>query len=136
MEVGHHSQESVPIVPQMPSIKNGTESSVGVRWSPTSHEGTMAFSLVGPPWTSIRLSSAQAKLPPSCNCPPLPAQYEELQVTAGKHGDSLKEVKMEIGELKRTIQRLQGEITHVKKQVWHGPEDWHCSTGSVGLSVG
>nr|XP_017525344.2 keratin, type II cytoskeletal 2 epidermal-like isoform X2 [Manis javanica] len=43
-------------------------------------------------------------------------KYEELQVTAGKHGDSLKEVKMEIGELKRTIQRLQGEITHVKKQ--------------------
>uniref|UniRef100_A0A8P0TLE7 Keratin 3 n=1 Tax=Canis lupus familiaris TaxID=9615 RepID=A0A8P0TLE7_CANLF len=43
-------------------------------------------------------------------------KYEELQVTAGKHGDSLKEVKMEISELNRMIQRLQGEIAHVKKQ--------------------
>lgn len=38
-------------------------------------------------------------------------------MTAGKHGDSLKEVKMEISELNRVIQRLQGEIAHVKKQV-------------------
>ncbi|XP_002923291.2 keratin, type II cytoskeletal 2 epidermal [Ailuropoda melanoleuca] len=44
------------------------------------------------------------------------SKYEELQVTAGKHGDSLKEVKMEISELNRVIQRLQGEIAHVKKQ--------------------
>uniref|UniRef100_A0A8P0SCI6 Keratin 3 n=1 Tax=Canis lupus familiaris TaxID=9615 RepID=A0A8P0SCI6_CANLF len=44
------------------------------------------------------------------------SKYEELQVTAGKHGDSLKEVKMEISELNRMIQRLQGEIAHVKKQ--------------------
>ncbi|VTJ91744.1 Hypothetical predicted protein, partial [Marmota monax] len=42
--------------------------------------------------------------------------YEELQVTAGKHGESLKEIKMEISELNRMIQRLQGEISHVKKQ--------------------
>lgn len=38
-------------------------------------------------------------------------------MTAVKHGDSLKEVKMEISELNRMIQRLQGEIAHVKKQV-------------------
>ncbi|KAM6215251.1 keratin, type II cytoskeletal 2 epidermal [Rhynchocyon petersi] len=44
------------------------------------------------------------------------SKYEELQVTAVKHGDSLKEIKMEISELNRTIQRLQGEIGHVKKQ--------------------
>ncbi|XP_044771335.1 keratin, type II cytoskeletal 2 epidermal isoform X4 [Neomonachus schauinslandi] len=44
------------------------------------------------------------------------SKYEELQVMAGKHGDSLKEVKMEISELNRMIQRLQGEIAHVKKQ--------------------
>ncbi|XP_014940091.3 keratin, type II cytoskeletal 2 epidermal [Acinonyx jubatus] len=44
------------------------------------------------------------------------SKYEELQITAGKHGDSLKEVKMEISELNRMIQRLQGEIAHVKKQ--------------------
>ena len=44
-------------------------------------------------------------------------QYEELRITAGKHGDSLKEVKMEISELNRMIQRLQGEIAQVKKQV-------------------
>ncbi|XP_007947741.1 keratin, type II cytoskeletal 2 epidermal [Orycteropus afer afer] len=44
------------------------------------------------------------------------SKYEELQVTAGKHGDSLNETKMEISELNRMIQRLQGEIAHVKKQ--------------------
>ncbi|CAO2600709.1 Keratin, type II cytoskeletal 2 epidermal, partial [Lemmus lemmus] len=44
------------------------------------------------------------------------SKYEELQITAVKHGDSLKEIKMEISELNRTIQRLQGEISHVKKQ--------------------
>lgn len=38
-----------------------------------------------------------------------------------KHGDSLKEIKMEISELNRTIQRLQGEISHVKKQVGPAP---------------
>ncbi|XP_016056589.1 PREDICTED: keratin, type II cytoskeletal 2 epidermal isoform X3 [Miniopterus natalensis] len=44
------------------------------------------------------------------------SKYEELQVTAGKHGDSMKEIKMEINELNRMIQRLKGEIDHVKKQ--------------------
>uniref|UniRef100_G3SXI1 Keratin 5 n=1 Tax=Loxodonta africana TaxID=9785 RepID=G3SXI1_LOXAF len=44
------------------------------------------------------------------------SKYEELQVTAGKHGDCLKEIKVEICELNRLIQRLQGEIAHVKKQ--------------------
>ena len=44
-------------------------------------------------------------------------QYEELQVTAGKHGDSLRDTKNEIAELSRTVQRLQGEADAVKKQV-------------------
>ncbi|XP_060051287.1 keratin, type II cytoskeletal 2 epidermal isoform X2 [Erinaceus europaeus] len=44
------------------------------------------------------------------------SKYEELQVTAMKHGDSLKDIKMEISDLNRMIQRLQGEIAHVKKQ--------------------
>lgn len=44
-------------------------------------------------------------------------QYEELQVTAGKHGDSLRDTKNEIAELTRTVQRLQGEVDAVKKQV-------------------
>lgn len=43
-------------------------------------------------------------------------QYEELQVTAGKHGDSLRDTKNEIAELTRTIQRLQGEVDAAKKQ--------------------
>lgn len=42
-------------------------------------------------------------------------------MTAGKHGDSLKEIKIEISELNRVIQRLQGEIAHVKKQVRPSP---------------
>lgn len=44
-------------------------------------------------------------------------QYEELQVTAGKHGDNLRDTKNEIAELTRTIQRLQGEVDAAKKQV-------------------
>ncbi|XP_045409876.1 keratin, type II cytoskeletal 79 [Lemur catta] len=43
-------------------------------------------------------------------------KYEELQVTAGKHGDTLRDTKNEIAELTRTIQRLQGEADAAKKQ--------------------
>ncbi|NXV37417.1 K2C4 protein, partial [Rissa tridactyla] len=44
------------------------------------------------------------------------SKYEELQVTAGKHGDSLKDTKAEISELNRMIQRIRSEIESVKKQ--------------------
>lgn len=44
-------------------------------------------------------------------------QYQELQISAGRHGDELKNSKMEIAELHRTIQRLQAEISNIKKQV-------------------
>uniref|UniRef100_A0A8C6QCK1 Keratin, type II cytoskeletal 1b n=1 Tax=Nannospalax galili TaxID=1026970 RepID=A0A8C6QCK1_NANGA len=49
-------------------------------------------------------------------------KYQELQITAGRHGDDLKNTKMEISELNRNTQRLQAEIASVKKQVgWmHG----------------
>ncbi|NXQ06924.1 K2C75 protein, partial [Vidua macroura] len=43
-------------------------------------------------------------------------KYEELQATAGKHGDSLKDTKIEISELNRMIQRIRAEIDSVKKQ--------------------
>ncbi|XP_044850689.1 keratin, type II cytoskeletal 5-like isoform X2 [Mauremys mutica] len=43
-------------------------------------------------------------------------KFEELQVTAGKHGDSLRDSKSEISELNRMIQRLRAEIENVKKQ--------------------
>ncbi|XP_006203086.1 keratin, type II cytoskeletal 79 [Vicugna pacos] len=43
-------------------------------------------------------------------------KYEELQVTAGKHGDNLRDTKNEISELTRTVQRLQGEMDAAKKQ--------------------
>ncbi|KAL6059896.1 hypothetical protein STEG23_003652 [Scotinomys teguina] len=45
------------------------------------------------------------------------SKYQELQVTAGKHGDDLKNSRMEIAELNRSIQRLQAEIAAVKKQI-------------------
>ncbi|KAM5332462.1 keratin, type II cytoskeletal 1b [Glossophaga mutica] len=45
------------------------------------------------------------------------SKYQELQMTAGRHGDDLRNSKMEIAELNRTIQRLQAEISNVKKQV-------------------
>ncbi|XP_064591100.1 keratin, type II cytoskeletal 5-like [Zonotrichia leucophrys gambelii] len=44
------------------------------------------------------------------------SKYEELQATAGKHGDSLKDTKTEISELNRMIQRIRAEIDSVKKQ--------------------
>ncbi|XP_010569819.1 PREDICTED: keratin, type II cytoskeletal 4 [Haliaeetus leucocephalus] len=43
-------------------------------------------------------------------------KYEELQIAAGKHGDSLKDTKIEISELNRVIQRIRAEIESVKKQ--------------------
>ncbi|XP_074126410.1 keratin, type II cytoskeletal 4-like isoform X1 [Sminthopsis crassicaudata] len=44
------------------------------------------------------------------------AKYQELQITAGKHGEDVKVLKTEISELNRTIQRLRAEIDRVKKQ--------------------
>ncbi|NXY48877.1 K2C4 protein, partial [Ceuthmochares aereus] len=44
------------------------------------------------------------------------SKYEELQVTAGKHGDSLRDTKTEISELNRLTQRIRAEIESVKKQ--------------------
>ncbi|XP_036155271.1 keratin, type II cytoskeletal 6A-like [Myotis myotis] len=44
------------------------------------------------------------------------SKYEELQVTAGRHGDDLRNTKQEIAEINRMIQRLRSEIDHVKKQ--------------------
>ncbi|KAM9229661.1 keratin, type II cytoskeletal 5 [Dugong dugon] len=43
-------------------------------------------------------------------------KYEELQQTAGRHGDDLRNTKHEISEMNRMIQRLRAEIDHVKKQ--------------------
>lgn len=45
------------------------------------------------------------------------SQFEALQVTAGKHGDDLRNTKNEITEINRVIQRLQGEIENAKAQV-------------------
>ncbi|KAJ1062441.1 hypothetical protein K5549_016946, partial [Capra hircus] len=44
------------------------------------------------------------------------SKYEELRVTAGRHGDDLRNTKQEISEINRVIQRLRSEIDHVKKQ--------------------
>ncbi|XP_052665438.1 keratin, type II cytoskeletal 5-like [Harpia harpyja] len=44
------------------------------------------------------------------------SRYEELQNTAGRHGDSLRNTKIEIQELTRNVQRLRAEIENVKKQ--------------------
>lgn len=50
-------------------------------------------------------------------CPTALSQYEALQVTAGKHGDDLRNTKNEITEINRVIQRIQGEIENAKAQV-------------------
>ncbi|XP_072510857.1 keratin, type II cytoskeletal 4-like [Notamacropus eugenii] len=40
----------------------------------------------------------------------------ELEITAGRHGDDLRNTKSEIAELSRMIQRLQAQIESIKKQ--------------------
>uniref|UniRef100_F1SGG5 Keratin 72 n=2 Tax=Sus scrofa TaxID=9823 RepID=F1SGG5_PIG len=44
------------------------------------------------------------------------SKIQELQVTAGQHGDDLKLTKAEISDLNRLIQRICAEIGSVKKQ--------------------
>ncbi|XP_040281917.1 keratin, type II cytoskeletal cochleal-like [Bufo bufo] len=44
------------------------------------------------------------------------SKYEELQTTAGKHGDNLRNTKNEISELNRVINRMKGEIDNGKDQ--------------------
>uniref|UniRef100_A0A8C9FSG6 Keratin, type II cytoskeletal 8 n=1 Tax=Pavo cristatus TaxID=9049 RepID=A0A8C9FSG6_PAVCR len=66
---------------------------------------------------SLDLDSIIAELR-KADSPLSPAhQYEELQATAGKHGDSLRDTKAEISELNRVIQRIRAEIDNVKKQL-------------------
>ncbi|XP_060022132.1 keratin, type II cytoskeletal 5 [Lagenorhynchus albirostris] len=43
-------------------------------------------------------------------------KYEELQLTAGRHGDDLRNTKQEISEMNRMIQRMRSDIDNVKKQ--------------------
>ncbi|NXC11574.1 K2C75 protein, partial [Orthonyx spaldingii] len=45
------------------------------------------------------------------------SRYQELQATAGRHGDDLRNTKQEISELNRHVQRLRSETDSVKKQV-------------------
>nr|XP_056723238.1 keratin, type II cytoskeletal 5-like [Euleptes europaea] len=43
-------------------------------------------------------------------------KFEELQATAGKHGDDLRNTKGEISELSRMIQRIRAEIENSRNQ--------------------
>uniref|UniRef100_A0A8D2LKH9 IF rod domain-containing protein n=1 Tax=Varanus komodoensis TaxID=61221 RepID=A0A8D2LKH9_VARKO len=43
-------------------------------------------------------------------------KFEELQATAGKHGDDLRSTKGEISELNRMIQRIRAEIENARNQ--------------------
>ncbi|NXP03933.1 K2C75 protein, partial [Thinocorus orbignyianus] len=43
-------------------------------------------------------------------------KFEELQATAGKHGDDLRNTKGEISELNRLIQRIRAEIENARNQ--------------------
>uniref|UniRef100_A0A8C3KLH4 Keratin 76 n=1 Tax=Calidris pygmaea TaxID=425635 RepID=A0A8C3KLH4_9CHAR len=45
------------------------------------------------------------------------AWYQKLQTTAGRHGDNLRNTKVEIQELSRNVQRLRAEIENAKKQL-------------------
>ncbi|XP_057342625.1 keratin, type II cytoskeletal 78 isoform X2 [Manis pentadactyla] len=43
-------------------------------------------------------------------------EYQELQVSAQLHGNSMKETKVQISQLQRAIQSLQSQIENLKKQ--------------------
>ncbi|XP_053155544.1 keratin, type II cytoskeletal 5-like [Hemicordylus capensis] len=45
------------------------------------------------------------------------SRFQELQNTASTHGDDLKNIKNEMAELNRMLQRLKAEIDSVKKQI-------------------
>uniref|UniRef100_A0A8D2Q6T1 IF rod domain-containing protein n=1 Tax=Varanus komodoensis TaxID=61221 RepID=A0A8D2Q6T1_VARKO len=47
------------------------------------------------------------------------SKFQELQLTAGKHDDALKNSRVEISELHRLIHRLRAETANVKKQCDH-----------------
>lgn len=64
---------------------------------------------------SHHLLLSDLAVPTSCSS--FPPQYEELQRSAGRHGDDLRTTKMEISELNRVMQRLRSEIDNLKKQV-------------------
>ncbi|XP_075055246.1 keratin, type II cytoskeletal cochleal-like [Mixophyes fleayi] len=44
-------------------------------------------------------------------------KFKQLQAAAGQQGDSLKDTKTEISDLKRMIQRLKSEIENLRKQI-------------------
>lgn len=44
-------------------------------------------------------------------------EFEELQVTAGRNAESLRETRAKTAELTRTVQRLCGEVESAKAQV-------------------
>uniref|UniRef100_A0A8C3S195 Keratin 75 n=1 Tax=Chelydra serpentina TaxID=8475 RepID=A0A8C3S195_CHESE len=43
-------------------------------------------------------------------------KFEELQISVGRHGDDLRNTKVEISEVNRMIHRLRNEIDNMKKQ--------------------
>uniref|UniRef100_A0A8D0BWV2 IF rod domain-containing protein n=1 Tax=Salvator merianae TaxID=96440 RepID=A0A8D0BWV2_SALMN len=56
-------------------------------------------------------SRSRAEAEAWCQC-----QYQELKTTAAKHCDNLRNVKDELSELTRVVNRLQAEISNVKNQ--------------------
>ncbi|NWW71574.1 K2C6A protein, partial [Climacteris rufus] len=44
------------------------------------------------------------------------SKYEELQLSAGQHGDELRNTRAEISQMNRAVQRLHSDIDAVKKQ--------------------
>ncbi|XP_051497343.1 keratin, type II cuticular Hb4-like [Apus apus] len=46
------------------------------------------------------------------------SKFKELQITAGRNADSLRDTKPKIAELTQSIQRLNGEVRSTKDQCW------------------
>lgn len=48
---------------------------------------------------------------------PLCLQYQQLQESAQLQGNNMKEVQVQISQLRQAIQRLQSQIGNLRKQV-------------------
>ncbi|NWV91776.1 K2C6A protein, partial [Machaerirhynchus nigripectus] len=44
------------------------------------------------------------------------SKYEELQLSAGRHGDDLRNTRVELSEMNRLVQRLRSDMDGLKKQ--------------------
>lgn len=137
-----HSCPTVDMKNEGQSKRQGRQTRAGWRQSQESPSNALKV------WDLENCSLLSGDLPtPTCCTHPLPSlrlacsssQYEELQRSAGQHGDDLRTTRMEISELNRAMQRLRSEIDNLKKQVGQSSQRPHhprpCPGADLGLGL-